>query len=160
MFQAGEDPPLALEARHRARIGGRTLEDLDRYSLLVEAVGALGEVDPGHAAASQLAEQPVRTEALARRKGAAGLLAGSSAEAGTELPPELGCDLRTVAGRLCRGEQAGERATLVGARGRAVEKRPALARGQLERAGEQVVESGAVAHRRISSASQARARCQ
>ncbi len=67
VVQAGQDLPFLAQAAQA--VGGRkAAQQLDRHALVEAAVDALGEEHRAHAAGTEFADQPVRTEAVAVRR--------------------------------------------------------------------------------------------
>ena len=62
MLQAREDPPLVPEPAQRFRHGQAGRQELHRDLLLELVVAALGQPDRAHAAAADLAHEPVRSD--------------------------------------------------------------------------------------------------
>ncbi len=65
MLQVGEDLPFTLEAAARVLVRECERQHFQRDLLRERAIGTLGEIDDGHAAASDLTHDSVGAEAIA-----------------------------------------------------------------------------------------------
>ena len=61
----GQDLPLYVEALHHVPAVESGLQQFERHQLLEILVGAFGEIDHRHAAATELAKDPIAADALA-----------------------------------------------------------------------------------------------
>ncbi len=105
VIEARQDPPLGEETRHDLVAVEPALEELQRDPALESAVGALGEEDLAHAAATERRENPPGADPLAvaigRQPGLA-LLLGQPGGGGSERVAERGV------GQAVGGEQAAD----------------------------------------------------
>src|SRR5262245_25706211 len=67
MLQGGEDAHLVAEAADRLRVEPRAVDDLQRHAPAEVLAPLLGEEDPAHAAAADLAQDAVGTDGLRQR---------------------------------------------------------------------------------------------
>ena len=125
----GQDLALLVEPPHQLVGVEPAFQELQRHPLLELAVGALREEDHRHAAAPQLADDPVAPHDLAGREAAALLQVGTVPERPLEGAP--GCQRRSVRLGACK-EPLDQSAQLSVTIAGAVEERGALRRGEIE----------------------------
>ena len=127
----GQDLALLVEPPHQLVGVEPAFQELQRHPLLELAVGALGEEDHSHAAAPQLANDPVAPHDLAGREAAALLQVALGAVPERPLEGAPGRERRSV--RLGAGQEPlDQRAQLGVATAGAVEEGGALRRGEIE----------------------------
>ena len=126
MFELGEDLPLAAKAPQQIFVAERRRDDFDRHLLVEGVIGAGGEIDRAHAAASNLPDDLIRAKPPA----------APADRRGGELARRLGEE--RVSGAIVCGEQGAHARAPVEIRTLSLEQGVAFRRRQVDRAIEQV----------------------